>query len=165
MRRGWSSPGSMGQRRAAATLALVMAATAVPITAQAGAVPLPLLAAKKKNKKGKKNGLTPEQAAERRSSVQQQGQEMTAAGELTAATILYDGAAQTDGDPVLFLDAGDVYLELATEEREIASAETAKLRAQTAQDILYFLLDSSSDPDWRPVANEDASGLLARAGT
>lgn len=159
MRRGWSSPGSAGQRWAAATLTLALGAASVPATAQAG-VPLPLWAAKKKKSKG----MTPEDAAERRASVQQQGQQMVSAGELTAATILYDGAAQTDGDPVLFLDSADTYLEIAKKDREIASAETAKMRAQTAQDILYFHLDSSADPDWRLVETEDVSGLLARAG-
>jgi hypothetical protein len=166
MRRGWSREGSASRRRAAATLALAVGVAVAPISlpasARAGTTP-PLFF--KKKPKASKDGLTPEQAAERRAPVQQQGQQMIAADELTAATILYDGAAQREGDPVLFLDAADVYLAIAKEDREIASAETAKLRAQTAQDILYFHLDSSSDPDYRQVANEDVSGLLARAGT
>lgn len=131
-----------------------MGIAAVPVTS--GAV---LLAPKK----GKKDGLTPEQAAERRASVQNQGRQMVSAGELTAATILYDNAAQGEGDPVLFLDAGDTWLALAEKDRDAAAAETAKQRAQVAQDILYFHLDSSSDPDYRQVANEDVASLLARA--
>jgi hypothetical protein len=133
---------------------------AVPVAARGAALPLPstLLAPKKK-----KDGLTPEQALEKRSPVQEQGRQMTSAGELTAATILFDNAAQAEGDPVLFLDAGDTWLEVAKKDRDAAAAETAKQRGQVAQDILYFQLDSASDPNWRPVADEEVSGLLARA--
>jgi hypothetical protein len=160
MRRGRSSRGRTGLRTAATTLALTVGLAAVPVTAHGGALPLPstLLA------KGKKDGLTPEQSAERRSSAQRQGREMVSVGELTAATILFDNAAQTDGDPVLFIDASETWLEVAKKDRDIAAAETAKLRAQVAQDILYFHLDSSADPDYRHVANEEVAGLLARAG-
>lgn len=138
-----------------------MGVAAVPATAWGTALPLPstLMAPKKKAK----DGLTPEQALERRAPVQEQGRQMVSGGELTAATILFDNAAQSQGDPVLFLDAGDTWLELAKKDRDVAAAETAKQRAQVAQDILYFHLDSSSDPDYRQVANEDVSGLLARA--
>ncbi|MCA9709763.1 MAG: hypothetical protein KDK70_28245 [Myxococcales bacterium] len=142
-------------------VAIAVAGPVVPLTAHAGA--LPLLLKKKKSKS--KDGLTPEQAAERRLPIQDQGRQMVAAGELTAATILYDSAAQTQGDPILFLDAGDAHLSIADEERDIAAAETAKMRAQTAQDILYFQLDSASDPDYQLVEDSDVSGLLARAGT
>lgn len=166
MRRGWSSRGHAGHRTAATTLALVLGVAVgvatVPVTAQARVVPLPsTLFAKKKPKK---DGLTPEQASERRSPVQRQGRQMVQAGELVAATILFDNAAQREGDPILFMDSGDAYLELATNDRDIAAAETAKLRAQVAQDILYFSLDSAADPDYQQVATEDVSGLLARAG-
>ena len=138
-----------------------MSVAAVPATARGSALPLPsTLLAKKKPK----DGLTPEQALERRSPVQAQGRQMVSAGELTAATILFDNAAQSQGDPVLFLDAGDTWLELAKKDRDAAAAETAKQRGQVAQDILYFHLDSSADPVYRQVANEDVSGLLARAG-
>jgi hypothetical protein len=138
-----------------------MAVAAVPGTSGAAGLPLPSTLAPKK---AAKDGLTPAQAAERRASVQTQGQQMVVAGELTAASILYDNAAQREGDPVLFLDAGDTWLAVAAKDRDAAAAETAKLRAQVAQDILYFHLDSSSDPDYRQVANEDVAGLLARAG-
>ena len=162
IRRGWSSRGRAGLRTAATTLALALSVATVPVVARGAALPLPssLLAPKKKVK----DGLTPEQAAEKRSPVQSQGRQMVEAGELTAATILFDNAAQTSGDPVLFLDAGDTWLELALKDRDVAAAETAKQRAQVAQDILYFHLDSSSDPNYRQVANEEVSGLLARAG-
>lgn len=150
--------------RASTVLALVMGSTAIPVTAQAGAVPLPLLVKKKKKKRKNKNAFTPEQAADRRMPVQDQGRQMVEAGELTAATILFDGAARTQGDPVLFLDAADAYLELATTERDIASAETAKLRAQAAQDILYFERDpEASDSDYRLVTDSEIPGLLSRA--
>lgn len=140
-----------------------MAVTAVPITAQAGATPLPLLV-NKRGKKRKKNGITPEQAADRRMPIQDQGRQMVEAGELLAATILYDGAADSAGDPVLYLDSGDAYLAMAEADRDIASAETAKLRAQTAQDILYFHLDTeASDPDIRLVTDAEITGLLSRA--
>lgn len=168
MRRGWSSRSSAGPRSVvsgvAATLALAVGLAAVPVTTHASTTGL-LLAKKKKKKRKrrKKDGLTPEQAADRRMPIQDQGMQMIEIGELTAATILFDNAAQTQGDPVLFLDAGEVHLRIASEERDIAAAETAKMRGQTAQDILYFHLDSSSDPDYRLVTNEEASGLLARA--
>jgi hypothetical protein len=142
------------------TLALTMGVAAVPVTSAATGLPLPSTLAPKKVKK---DGLTPEQAAERRAPTQEQGRQMVSAGELTAATILYDNAAQSAGDPVLFLDAGDTWLAVAEKDRDAAAAETAKQRAQVAQDILYFHLDSSSDPDYRQVANEDVAGLLARA--
>lgn len=126
--------------------------------------PLPVDLLVKKKKRKKKDGLTPEQAADRRMPLQDQGRQMVEAGELTSATILYDGAAQTYGDPVLYLDAGEIYLRIADEERDIASAETAKIRGQVAQDILYFHLDSSSDPDYQLVTKDESPGLLARAG-
>lgn len=132
---------------------------ALPLTAQAGATPLPLLVKKKK----KKNKFTPEQAADRRMPIQDQGRQMVEAGELTAATILYDGAATEQGDPILFLDAGDAYLEMAIVERDIASAEAAKERAYTAQDILYFHADEASDPDYRLVTEGEITPLLSRA--
>jgi len=144
-------------------LALVVGIGAMPQAAQANGLPLPLLAKKKKKKK-KKKGLTPEQAANRRMPIQDQGRQMVTAGELTAATILFDSAADTHGDPVLFLDAGDAYLQIAIDERDLASAETAKLRAWTSEDILYFHLDSSSDRDYRLVTDSEITGLLARAG-
>lgn len=150
--------------RASVTLALSMTATALPATVHASSVPLPLLVKKKKRKKNP-DAISPEQAADRRMPIQDQGRQMVEAGELTAATILYDGAAQTNGDPVLYLDAGDAYLELAAQERDASAAETAKLRAQTAQDILYFHLDTeASDPDIRMVTDAEVSGLLSRAG-
>ncbi|MCH9684785.1 MAG: hypothetical protein K0V04_25340 [Deltaproteobacteria bacterium] len=133
------------------------------MTAFAGTTPLPLLVKKKRKKKKKKNGLTPAQAAERRAPVQDQGTQMVQAGELTAASILLDSASQTQGDPILFLDAGDVYLEMAIADRDIAAAETAKMRAWSAEDILYFQLDSASDPDYRLVENEEVATLLARS--
>jgi hypothetical protein len=136
-----------------------MGVAAVPVGAQGAGLPLPSTLAPKK----KKDGLTPEQALEKRSPVQAQGRQMVAAGELTAATILFDNAARAEGDPVLFLDAGDAWLEVAKTDRDAAAAETAKQRAQVAQDILYFQLDSASDPDWRQVDDDDVSGLLARA--
>ncbi len=164
MRREWPSRGRAGLRTAATTLALSVGLAAVPVTAQAGALPLPSTFLAKKKKKPK-DGLTPEQAAEKRVPVQQQGRQMVAAGELMAATILYDNAAQREGDPILFMDSADAYLEIATTERDIAAAETAKQRAQVAQDILYFHLDSTADPDYQQVASEDVAGLLARAST
>ncbi len=156
---GSSSRGRTGLRNAVTTLALLVGVASVPISAQAG-TPLPLLFKRKKKKK-KKDGLTPEQAADRRIPVQEQGQQMVQSAELTAATSLYDEAAEAQGDPILFLDAGDVYLEIAIKDRDIASAQTAKLRGQTAQDILYYHLDSASD--YRLVTDEEVGGLLARA--
>lgn len=152
-----------GRRAAAAALSLAVSLAAVPATAHVGVDAL-LLVKKKKRKSKSKDGLTPEQAADRRMPVQEQGRQMIEAGELTAATILYDNAAQTQGDPVLYLDAGEVHLRIADEERDISAAEMAKLQGQTSQDILYFHLDSASDPDYRQVTDDEISGLLARAG-
>lgn len=160
---GGSRRGHAGWRGAAAALSLAVGLAAAPTAAHADATALPLLVKKKKRKK-KKDGLTPEQAADRRMPIQDQGRQMVEAEELTAATILYDNAAQAQGDPVLYLDAGEIYLRLADEERDVATAQTAKLRGQTAQDILYFHLDSASDPDYRLVTKDETSGLLARAG-
>ncbi|MCA9650527.1 MAG: hypothetical protein H6712_17460 [Myxococcales bacterium] len=135
-----------------------MAVTAIPATA--GASPLSLMMRPKRGQ----DGFTPEEAADRRMPVQEQGRKMVEAGELTAATILFDGAAETQGDPVLYLDGADAYLELATTERDVAAAETAKLRALTAQDILYFHQDpEASNGDYRLVTDSEIPGLLSRA--
>lgn len=159
MRRARASRGAAGARRAAATVAVAVAVSTVPIAAQAHGPSLLLLLAKPKAK----NGLSPEQATDRRMPIQDQGRQMIEAGELTAATILFDGAAEVDGDPVLFLDSADVFLQIATEQRDIAAAETAKLRVASAEDVLYFHLDSASDPNIRLVTDGEITGLLARA--
>jgi len=161
MRRLRSRSGPAGLRGAAATVALSLASFTAPAIAWGSVTtPLPLLVKKRKSK----DGLTAEQAADRRMPLQEQGRQMVEAGEIPAAAILYDGAADTHGDPILYLDAGNAHIMLATEQRDIAEAETAKLRAQTAQDILYFHLDERSDPDYRLVTDGEISGLLMRAG-
>ncbi len=164
MQGGRTNSSHAGVRTAAAIVALSVGAFAGPVTLAHANTTLPQLLVKKRKKRKKKNAMTPEKAADLRMPVQDQGRQMVEAGEMTAATILFDGAAQTQGDPILFLDAGDAHLAIGTEERDIAAAQTAKMRAQTAQDILYFHLDSNSDPDYRQVTNDEVSGLLARAG-
>ncbi|MEM7153769.1 MAG: hypothetical protein AAF799_13055 [Myxococcota bacterium] len=150
--------GPAALRSTAVALAVFMGTGALPLTATAGVTPLPLLVKKKKKKK-----FTPEQAADQRMPIQDEGRQMVEAGELTAATILYDGAANSQGDPILFLDAGDTYLEMAIVERDIASAETAKERAYTARDILYFHTHDASSDDYRVVTDDEIGGLLSRS--
>lgn len=115
-----------------------------------------------KNKK-KKDGVTPAQAAEKRVPVQQTAQALLDSGEPAQAGLEFDRNAAVQGDPVLYLDAGDAYLEAAKADADPAMAEAAIERAHIALDILYFHLDSAADKDFRLVEASEVPALISRA--
>lgn len=141
--------------------------SAVPVAtlataAHADAPTLPL-AFKKKPKKKKPPGVTPEEAAQKREPVQAEARARAEAGDPAGAGLVYDRAASVQGDPILYLDAGDAYLQAAKDEGDVAMAEAAIERGHIAQDILFFHLDSGADRDFRLVEASEVPGLLSRA--
>lgn len=119
------------------------------------------LLAKKRRKP--KDGMTPEQAAQKRTGPQADARALLEAGTPAQAGILLDGAAAEQGDPVLFLDAGRAYLTAAKDERDPEMAEASIERARIALDLLYFALDDGADPDFRLVQGADIPALIDRA--
>jgi hypothetical protein len=143
--RGWSATHCL--------LAGTIATTSLP--AAVHAQPLPLLRVTQPK-------LTPSDAETKRVAVQQRARELSSAGEPLAAGRLYDEGAAVDGDPVLFLDAADAYLDAATQERDTGLAQGAIERASTAMDIAYFHLDSAADKDFRLIDTGDVPDLITR---
>lgn len=133
--------------------------------ANAPALPLSFKRKKKKKKKPKKEIYTPEMAAEQRGHVQAEAKARADGGDVSGAALVYDRGASEKGDPILYLDAGDIYLELAEKNADVEMANAAIERGRIAQDILYFHLDSASDKDFRLVESSDVPPLLQRADT
>jgi hypothetical protein len=134
-----------------------------PASARAGAFELPLSYRKPKKAKPKKEVYTPEMAAEQRGHVQAEAKARAEGEDLPGAALVYDRGASEKGDPILYLDAGDVYLQLAKKDADEEMAEAAIERGRIAQDILYFHLDSAADKDFRLVEASEVPDLLARA--
>src|SRR5688572_21863074 len=136
-------------------------ANASPLASSIASAPaLPIALAKKPKAK---DGVTPDQAAEKRVSVQAEGKKLRSEGDPAQAGLVYDRGAAIQGDPILYLDAGDAYLEAARKDSNLEMAEAALERAAIAHDILYFHLDSGADKDFRLVAASDVPELLKRA--
>jgi hypothetical protein len=134
-----------------AALALALPLHAVP--ASAFASPWAFAGPKK---------VTPADAAAKRADAQKLGRDLATA-DGAAAGMHYDAKAAEWGDPVLFLDAADAYLNAAEKDREIAMAEAGIERARISLDILYFHLDPAADKNFRMIATEDIADLIARA--
>jgi hypothetical protein len=162
--RRWSPTRSCA---AACSLALAIAVptatVTIPTTASASAATPLLLKPRRRRGKKPKDGVTPAQAAEKRVPIQQTGQSLIDAGEPAQAGLEFDRGAAAQGDPVLYLDAGDAYLAAARADADVEMAATAIERARIAQDILYFHLDSAADPDFRLVENAEVPALINRA--
>jgi len=134
-----------------AALALAMPLHALPATALAS--PWAFAGPKK---------VTPADAATKRGEAQKLGRDLANA-DAAAAGMHYDAKAAEWGDPVLFLDAADAYLNAAERDKEIAMAEAGIERARIALDILYFHLDPAADKNFRMVDTPDIADLIARA--
>lgn len=106
--------------------------------------------------------VTPADAASKRADAQKLGRDLANA-DAAAAGMHYDAKAAEWGDPVLFLDAADAYLNAAERDKEIAMAEAGIERARIALDILYFHLDPASDKNFRMVDTPDIADLISRA--
>lgn len=106
--------------------------------------------------------VTPADAAAKRTDAQKLGRDLATA-DAAAAGMHYDAKAAEWGDPVLFLDAADAYLNAAEKDKEIAMAEAGIERARIALDILYFHLDPSADKNFRMVDTPDIADLISRA--
>jgi hypothetical protein len=132
----------------------VMTWTSVPAAVHAR--PVPLLRVKEPK-------ITPSDAEAKRVAVQERARSLVAVGEFREAGVAYDEGASQLGDPVLFLDAAEAYLQAAEEERDVGLAQGAIERASTAMDISYFHLDSAADKNFRLVDTEDVPDLIARA--
>jgi len=106
--------------------------------------------------------VTPADAAAKRTEAQTLGRDLASA-DPTAAGMHYDAKAAEWGDPVLFLDAADAYLDAAEKGSDIAMAEAGIERARIALDLLYFQLDATADKNFRMVETADIADLIARA--
>ena len=106
--------------------------------------------------------VTPADAAAKRGDAQKLGRDLASA-DAAAAGMHYDAKAAEWGDPVLFLDAADAYLDAADKDKEISMAEAGIERARIALDILYFHLDPSADKSFRMVEDTDIADLISRA--
>ena len=134
-----------------AALAVAMPLHALPVTALAS--PWAFAGPKK---------VTPADAASKRTDAQKLGRDLANA-DAAAAGMHYDAKAAEWGDPVLFLDAADAYLNAAERDKEIAMAEAGIERARISLDILYFHLDPAADKNFRMVDTPDIADLIARA--
>jgi hypothetical protein len=111
----------------------------------------------------KEETVTPQMAQERRTDAQEAARALQKIGDPVSAGIRLDEGAAHWGDPVLYLDAAEMYFEAAKEKRDVAYVHAGIERASIATDILYFHLDSGSDRDFRMVATGELPGLIARA--
>jgi hypothetical protein len=142
------------------SLAIVPSAEASPV--------LPL-AAKKKPKKKKaapSAGLSPEAADGKRQAIRDAVQSDRDAGNKDAVARGLEDNGALLGDPVVLMEAGEVRLEIADEERDTEQAQRSIETTLVALDILYFY-DSVSDgqvhSDWLVIEPNRASSLISDA--
>lgn len=116
-----------------------------------------------KGKKRKKPSFDVDAHVERRETVQTSARSSADAGDLGGAATELATAAAEGGDPVLYLDAAEVMLRSAREDRDIEIAESSRDPARVALDILHFLNDEHADPDWKVADPYPADSLIDRA--
>jgi hypothetical protein len=143
--------------------ALPVALAPMPAHAFSPQLPHAFKKKKKKKPKPKKEVYTPQMAAERRGHIEAEAKARADGGDVPGSALVYDRGASEKGDPVLYLAAGDVYLELAKKDGDEEMAQAAIERGRIAQDILFFHLDSAADEDFRLVETSEVPTLLARA--
>ena len=137
----------------ASTVALALASAPLPVAAAA----VPGVFRVKRPK------VTPADAAQKRAEAQVRGNALVRSGESIAAGIEFDNAAAELGDPVLYLDAGEAYLQGCEKSRNKELAEASIERGKIALDILYFHLDSGADKDFRLVEASEIPAIIVRA--
>jgi hypothetical protein len=109
--------------------------------------------------------ITPDSANAARFSIEQQGQQLGAAGNHKQAAQLYWQKGVELKDPVLIVDAGESWREHARSQRSVEAAQTAIVQASVALDMLYFLRDGATSSAWQPVAPHHLGPLIERAQT
>jgi hypothetical protein len=148
--------------------AVAFGSLAIVPTAAAGPV-LPL-AAKKKAKKKKKAaapkpaGLTPEEAETKRQAIRDAVESDRAAGSMRSVARGLEDNGAILGDPVVLLEAGEVRLGIAAEERDIDEAQRSIETTLVALDVLYFydaVSDGQAESDWLVIEPSRAGGLIS----
>lgn len=109
--------------------------------------------------------ITPDTANAARFGVEQQGQQLSGAGNHQQAAELYWQEGIELKDPVLLIDAGEARREQARSQRSIEAAQTAITQVSVALDMLYFLRDGATTTAWQPVAPQHIGTLIERAET
>jgi hypothetical protein len=107
--------------------------------------------------------VTPESTSTARFSVEQEGQQLIASGELQAASDLYWEKGFELRDPVLLVASAEQLRDLADRDRSIPAAQSALERLKVAFDMLYYLRDSSTSASWQPITADQVSIVLGRA--
>lgn len=111
----------------------------------------------------KREKVTPEKAAAARADVQVKANALHQTGDTVGGGVALDEGAAVWGDPVLFLDAADMYLLAAQEQKDTGLIDAAEERARIARDILFYHLDSTADASFKLVPIGDVPGLISRA--
>ena len=109
--------------------------------------------------------ITPDTANSARFGVEQQGQQLSGAGNHQQAAELYWQKGIELKDPVLLIDAGEARREQARSQRSIEAAQTAITQVSVALDMLHYLRDGATTSAWQPVAPEHIGTLIDRAET
>lgn len=113
--------------------------------------------------KVKEEIVTPQRAAESRVDPQMAAQALRQIGDPVAAGMRLDKAAAHWGDPILYMDAAEAWLDAAAQKQDATFVDAAVERVRIALDILYFHLDASADKNFRMVQVTELPGLVARA--
>jgi hypothetical protein len=107
--------------------------------------------------------ITPESTSSARFSVEQEGQQSIAAGDLQGASDLYYTRGYELRDPVLIVASVEQLRDLAKRDRSIPAAQNALERLRVAFDMLYYLRDSSTSAAWQPISSDQVATVIARA--
>ena len=134
---------------------LGLALASAPLPASAASVPGTF--------RVKRPKITPADAGQKRAEAEVRGNALLAGGDPIAAGIELDNAAAELGDPVLYLDAGEAYLQACEDSRNKELAEASIERGKISLDILYFHLDSAADKNFRLVEATEIPALIVRA--
>ena len=148
--------------------ALALGSVGFVPTAAAGPA-LPLAAKKKPKKKAaapKNTGLSPEAAEEKRQAIRDAVESDRDAGRMGAVARGLEDNGAILGDPVVLLEAGEVRLDIAAEERDIDEAQRSIETTHVALDILYFydaVSDGEAVSDWLVIEPGRASSMISDA--
>ena len=111
-------------------------------------------------------GLTPASAEKKRQAIRESVEaDIEAEAFSAAAEGLAENAALL-GDPVTFVEAGEMYLRQADKDRDVAQCDAAIEVTTIALDILHFYAASADKPaaiEWRVIDPIDAGAMIERA--
>lgn len=144
------------------SLAIVPTATANP------AVPLAFKKKKKKKKPAaaKPSRLSPDAAEGKRQAIRDAVQSDRDSGNMDAVARGLEDNGALLGDPVVIMEAGEVRLGIAEQERDTDQAQRSIETTHVALDILYFydaVSDGQTHSDWLVIEPGSASGLISDA--